>query len=83
MIVMIMMIAQEDPFLMAKTFDNERLPDKVKDRYEGYCRDLAELITNKLNISCNYSQLKLFTLNLTLTKFKLESSLPTCQGTSD
>ncbi|XP_014208745.1 glutamate receptor 1 [Copidosoma floridanum] len=40
----------EEPYIMEKKFDGRR-PDKTKDLYEGYCRDLAELITNKLNIS--------------------------------
>ncbi|XP_058805199.1 glutamate receptor 1-like isoform X1 [Phymastichus coffea] len=41
----------EEPYIMEKRFDNGKIPDKVKDRYEGYCRDLAELITKRLNIS--------------------------------
>ncbi|KAL7299265.1 hypothetical protein TKK_0007854 [Trichogramma kaykai] len=41
----------EEPYIMEKRLDDAKFVGKVKDRYEGYCRDLAELITKKLNIS--------------------------------
>ena len=40
---------------MEKRFDDGKIPEKLKDRYEGYCKDLAELITKKLNISCKHT----------------------------
>lgn len=42
---------QDEPYLMMrKTKIGETL--NGNDRYEGYCKDLADLISRKLNINC-------------------------------
>ncbi|XP_011495765.1 PREDICTED: glutamate receptor 1 isoform X3 [Ceratosolen solmsi marchali] len=41
----------EEPYIMERKYENGKPPEKMKDRYEGYCKDLADLITRKLNIS--------------------------------
>ena len=50
------MFEQEEPYIVERKFDSGRIPERVKDRYEGYCRDLAELIAKRLNISCEFIQ---------------------------
>lgn len=44
---------QEEPYIMKKKSDaGEVLVGN--DSYEGYCKDLAELIAKKLGITCEY-----------------------------
>lgn len=43
----------EEPYMMVrKTKVGERY--QGKDQYEGYCKDLADLLAKQLNINCKY-----------------------------
>lgn len=43
----------EEPYIMLKKIKPGDIVDK-KDEYEGYCKDLADLLAKKLGINCKY-----------------------------
>lgn len=45
---------QEEPYIMKKKSDSGEIL-VGNDSYEGYCKDLADLIAKKLGITCKYS----------------------------
>lgn len=46
-------VAQEEPYIMKKMSDTGEIL-VGNDSYEGYCKDLADLIAKKLGISCKF-----------------------------
>lgn len=47
----------EEPYIMMRSADpGETL--EGNDRFEGYCKDLADLIAKKLGISCKLDAIK-------------------------
>lgn len=44
-------IPQEEPYIMLRTPEAGEILNG-NDRFEGYCKDLAELIAKKLGINC-------------------------------
>lgn len=54
----------EEPYMMLKQHDTSGVILEGNDKYEGYCKDLAELIAKRLGINCKskcYEQLSHFT----------------------
>lgn len=49
----------EEPFLMQQKGKSNKTTD-FNDLYEGYCKDLAELISEKLGINCELIEKKSF-----------------------
>lgn len=47
------LMTQEEPYIMKKKSDTGEILTG-NDSYEGYCKDLADLIAKKLGISCKY-----------------------------
>lgn len=46
-------VIQEEPYIMLRTPEKgENLTGN--DRFEGYCKDLADLIAKKLGINCKF-----------------------------
>lgn len=46
-------LIQEEPYIMKKKSENGEVLTG-NDSYEGYCKDLADLIAKKLGITCKY-----------------------------
>lgn len=46
-------MVQEEPYIMQKKSDSGEILTG-NDSYEGYCKDLADLIAKKLGIMCKY-----------------------------
>lgn len=46
-------MVQEEPYIMQKKSDSGEILTG-NDSYEGYCKDLADLIAKKLGITCKY-----------------------------
>lgn len=46
-------ILQEEPYIMARENDSDKVY-RGNERYIGYCKDLADLVASKLNITCEY-----------------------------
>lgn len=44
----------EEPFMMLKTQENNEIL-QGNDQFEGYCKDLADLIAKKLDINCMFA----------------------------
>lgn len=45
----------DEPYMMLKKHDMSGKVLEGNDKYEGYCKDLAELITKRLEINCKMS----------------------------
>jgi glutamate receptor, ionotropic, invertebrate len=50
----------EEPYMMLKQQDLSGKVLEGNEKYEGYCKDLAELIAKQLDINCKMSRLWLF-----------------------
>lgn len=44
----------EEPYIMLRKIKPGEIVDG-KDQYEGYCKDLADLLAKELGINCKYS----------------------------
>lgn len=52
----LILLCQEEPYIMLRTPEpGENLTGN--DRFEGYCKDLADLIAKKLGINCKHDSL--------------------------
>lgn len=54
LIVILCPMVQEEPYIMQKKSDSGEILTG-NDSYEGYCKDLADLIAKKLGITCKYT----------------------------
>ena len=62
--------------MMRKTEGGEVL--KGNDRFEGYCKDMMDLIAERLGITCEINQLTILILTVSLSRdshFKLEINI--------
>lgn len=50
----VIFVAQEEPYIMKKMSETGEIL-VGNDSYEGYCKDLADLIAKKLGISCKFT----------------------------
>jgi hypothetical protein len=55
----------EEPYVMEREAEDGEILEG-NDRYEGYCKDLADLVSKKLGINCNANKFKCVTFNLCL-----------------
>jgi ionotropic glutamate receptor len=55
----IMTALLEEPFMMLKNQENSNEVLQGNDQFEGYCKDLADLIAKKLDINCMFDVLQI------------------------
>lgn len=54
----VLIILQEEPYLMTRTPEKGELLTG-NDRYAGFCKDLADKISDRLGIQCKYDRMTL------------------------
>lgn len=75
LIIVIILRIQEEPYIMQKKSDSGEILTG-NDSYEGYCKDLADLIAKKLGITCKYifTLVTSFCKNISLSSLIIVSS---------